>query len=66
MLVQGHLESSESDLSRAENIGYHGTSEIEHGLWDYTVDNPFAKAQGLSLHTGPHTMLYLSLGMLQI
>ena len=33
--------------------GYHGTSEIEHGLC--------AKARGLSLHTGAQTMLYLSL-----
>ena len=33
--------------------GYHGTSEIEHGLC--------AKARGLSLRTGAQTMLYLSL-----
>ena len=36
-------------------IGYHGTSEIEHGLCTCTVDNPLAKARGLS-----QTMLYLS------
>ena len=41
--------------------GYCGTSEIEHGLCACTVDNPLAKAQGLSLRTGAHTMLYLSL-----
>ena len=40
--------------------GYHGTSEIEHGLCSCTVDNPLAKARGLSLHTGAQTMLYLS------
>ena len=40
--------------------GYHGTREIEHGLWACTVDNPFAKARGLSLHTGAQTMLHLS------
>ena len=41
--------------------GYHGTSQIEHGLCACTVDNPLAKARGLSLRTGAHTMLYLSL-----
>ena len=41
--------------------GYHGTSEIEHGLCACTVDNPLAKARGLSLHTAAQTMLYLSL-----
>ena len=40
--------------------GYHGTSEIEHGLCACTVDNPLAKALGLSLRTGAQTMLYLS------
>ena len=40
--------------------GYHGTSEIEHGLCACTVDNPLAKARGLSLRTGANTMLYLS------
>ena len=42
-------------------IGYCGTSEIEHGLCTCTVDNPLAKARGLSLCTGAQTMLYLSL-----
>ena len=42
--------------------GYCGTSEIEHGLCACTVDNPLAKARGLSLHTGAQTMLYLLLG----
>ena len=42
--------------------GYHGTSEIEHGLCACTVDNPLAKARGLSFGTGVQTMLYLSLG----
>ena len=32
--------------------GYCGTTEIEHGLCACTVDNPFAKARGLSLRTG--------------
>ena len=40
--------------------GYHGTSVIEHGLCACTVDNPLAKARGLSLRTGAQTMLYLS------
>ena len=40
--------------------GYHGTSEIEHSLCACTVDNPLAKARGLSLRTGAQTMLYLS------
>ena len=40
---------------------YHGTSEIEHGLCAWTVDNPLAKARGLSLRTGAQSMLYLSL-----
>ena len=40
---------------------YYGTSEIEHGLCACTVDNPLAKARGLSLHTSAQTMLYLSL-----
>ena len=42
-------------------IGYCGTSEMEHGLCACTVDNPLAKARGLSLRTGAQTMLYLSL-----
>ena len=41
--------------------GYCGTSELEHGLCACTVDNPLAKARGLSLRTGAQTMLYLSL-----
>ena len=41
--------------------GYCGTSEIEHGLCACTVDNPLAKARGLSLRTGAQTTLYLSL-----
>ena len=41
--------------------GYHGTSEIQHGLCACTVDNPLAKTRGLSLRTGAQTMLYLSL-----
>ena len=40
--------------------GYHGTSELEHGLCACTVDNPRAKARGLSLRTGVQTMLCLS------
>ena len=40
--------------------GYCGTSETEHGLCALTVDNPLAKARGLSLRTGAQTMLYLS------
>ena len=38
-----------------------GTSEIEHGLCACTVDNPLAKARGLSLRTGAQPMLYLPL-----
>ena len=41
--------------------GYCGTSEIEHVLCACMVDNPLAKARGLSLRTGAQTMLYLSL-----
>ena len=40
--------------------GYHGTSEIEYGLCACTVDNPCAKAQGLSLPIDTQTMLYLT------
>ena len=40
--------------------GYHGTSEVGHGFCACTVDNPLAKARGLSLRTGAQTMLYLS------
>ena len=40
---------------------YHGTSKIEHDLCTCTVDNPLAKARGLSLRTGAQTMLCLSL-----
>ena len=39
--------------------GYSGKSEIEHGLCACTVDNPLAKARGLSLRTGAQPMLYL-------
>ena len=38
--------------------GYCGTSEIEHGLCACTVDNPLAKARGLSLRAGAQPMLY--------
>ena len=38
--------------------GYHGTSEIEHDLCSYTVDNPLAQARGLSPRTGAQIMLY--------
>ena len=41
--------------------GYCSTSEIEYGLFACTVDNPLAKARGLSFRTGAQTMLYLSL-----
>ena len=41
--------------------GHCGTSEIEHGLCACTVDNPLAKARGLSLRTGAQPMLYLPL-----
>ena len=41
--------------------GYHGRSEIEHGLCACTANNPGAKARELSLPTGTQTMLYLSL-----
>ena len=41
--------------------GYCGTREIEHGLCACTVDNPLAKARGLSLRTGAQPMLCLSL-----
>ena len=37
---------------------YCGTSEIEHGLCACAVNDPLAKARGLSLRTGAHTMLY--------
>ena len=45
--------------------GYCGTSEIEHGLCACTVDNPLAKARGLSLRTGAQPMLYLPLSCLR-
>ena len=40
--------------------GYCGISEREHGLCACTVDNPLAKARGLSRRTSAQTMLYLS------
>ena len=40
---------------------YHATSEIEHGWSACMVDNPLARACGLSPRTGGQTMLYLSL-----
>ena len=45
--------------------GYCGTSEIEHGLCASTVNNPLAKARGLSLRTGAQPMLYLPLVLKQ-
>ena len=36
------------------SIGYHGISEIEHGLCVCKVDNPLATVRGLSLHIGAH------------
>ena len=46
-----------------DHTGYCGTSEIEHSVCACTVDNPLAKARGLSLLTGAQTMLYLSLSL---
>ena len=43
--------------------GYHGTSEIEHGLWACTVDNPLAKATIVGILTfmiGKNSILCLS------
>ena len=40
--------------------GHHGTNWIEHDLCACTVDNPLAKARGLSLRTGAQIMLCLS------
>ena len=40
--------------------GFHGTSEIEHGLCACTVDYPLAKARDLSLRTGAQTKVYIS------
>ena len=40
--------------------GYYGTSEIEHGLCTCKVDNPLAKARGLSLRTGAQTPCLIS------
>ena len=53
--------STRYSVMRKVNTGYCGTSEIEHGLCVCTVDNPLAKARGLSLRTGAQTMLCLSL-----
>ena len=52
--------STRYSVMRAVYTGYHGTSETELGLYSCTVDNPLAKARGLSLRTGAQTMLYLS------
>ena len=41
--------------------GYSSISEVEHGSSACTVDNPFAKARGLSFHIGGRTMLCLTL-----
>ena len=41
--------------------GYHVASDIELGLCSCTVDNPLAKARGLSLYSGAQTILLLSL-----
>ena len=38
---------------------YCGTNKIEHGLTACTVDDPLAKARGLSLRTCKQTKLYL-------
>ena len=61
--IQVHKPCSTSHISITCKVypGYHGTSEIEHGLCACKVDNPLAKARGLSLRTGAQTMLYLSL-----
>ena len=42
--------------------GYHDANEMEHGLSACMVDNPLAKARGLSLRTGRQTT-YLSLNL---
>ena len=42
----------------------HNIQGLEHGLSACTVDNPLARACGLSLHTGRQSMLYLSLNVL--
>ena len=43
------------------HTGYRGTSEIEHGLSACTVDNPLAKARGLSPRIAAQIVLYLLL-----
>ena len=39
---------------------YQNTSEIEHGLCAYVVDNPLTTARGVSLRTGAQTNLPLT------
>ena len=52
--------SARYSVMRKVYTGYHGTSEIEHGLCACTVDSPLAKARGISLRIDAQTMLYLS------
>ena len=58
--TDAQIFSTRYPVTRKVYTGYHGTSEIEHGLSAYTVVNPLAKARGLSLYTDEQTMLYLS------
>ena len=49
-------------VGTGETRGYpYPVCKKEHGLCAYTVDNPLAKARGLSLRTCAQSMLYLSL-----
>ena len=45
---------------------YRGTNKTEHGLTACTVDNPLAKARGLSFRTCEQTELYLSYNIITV
>ena len=68
MLLDNLLVTNRSITNRRQGkayTGYHGASEMEHGLCSCTVDNPLAKARGASLRTSvvwpkEISLLYLS------
>ena len=56
-----HISSTSYNVMCKVYTEKHDTSEIEHGSSACMVDNPLAKARGLSLRTGGQTMLAVSL-----
>ena len=58
--IYSNLKHERYPVTCKVSTGYHGISDIEHGLSACTVVNPLAKARGLLIRTGGQTVLYVS------